>query len=44
MFIVENYSLAIIFCIVTMFCWGSGEIPKNLQEKPGDMNCFIGIM
>jgi glucose uptake protein len=23
MFIVENYSLAILFCIITMFCWGS---------------------
>lgn len=23
MFIVENYSLAVIFCIITMLCWGS---------------------
>lgn len=23
MFIVENYGLAVIFCVITMFCWGS---------------------
>ncbi len=23
MFIVENYGLAILFCVITMFCWGS---------------------
>ena len=23
MFIVDNYPLAIVFCFITMFCWGS---------------------
>ena len=23
MFIVENYSLAVVFCVITMLCWGS---------------------
>lgn len=23
MFIVDNYALAVFFCIITMLCWGS---------------------
>lgn len=23
MYIVQDYSLAVIFCVVTMLCWGS---------------------
>ena len=23
MFIVDSYSLAVIFCVITMLCWGS---------------------
>lgn len=33
MFIVENYSLAILLCIVTMFCWGSWANTTKLTTK-----------
>ena len=32
MFIVENYSLAVIFCIVTMLCWGSWGNTQKLAS------------
>ncbi|HEV3250166.1 MAG TPA: GRP family sugar transporter [Puia sp.] len=30
MFIIENYSTAVIFCIITMFCWGSWANTQKL--------------
>jgi glucose uptake protein len=33
MFIVQNYSLAVIFCVVTMFCWGSWGNTQKLASK-----------
>lgn len=33
MFIVENYSLAIILCFVTMICWGSWANTTKLTSK-----------
>jgi glucose uptake protein len=30
MFIIENYTLAVCFCIVTMFCWGSWANTQKL--------------
>ncbi len=33
MFILENYSLAIIFCMVAMFCWSSWENTQKLARK-----------
>lgn len=33
MFIVSNYSLAVIFCIITMFCWGSWGNTQKLASK-----------
>ena len=32
MFIVDSYSLAVIFCVVTMLCWGSWG---NTQKLAG---------
>ncbi|MGD9127041.1 MAG: GRP family sugar transporter [Planctomycetia bacterium] len=32
MYIVESYSLAVVFCVVTMFCWGSWA---NTQKATG---------
>ena len=29
MYIVQDYSLAVIFCVVTMLCWGSWGIRRN---------------
>ena len=33
MFIVENYSSAVLFCIVTMLCWGSWANTQKLADK-----------
>jgi len=34
MFIVERYSLAVVFCIITMLCWGSwANTQKLVQQK-----------
>ena len=33
MFIVQSYSLAILFCVVTMFCWGSWGNTQKLAAK-----------
>lgn len=32
MYIIESYSLAVVFCIITMFCWGSWA---NTQKLAG---------
>jgi glucose uptake protein len=44
MFIVENYSVAILLCIVTMFCWGSWANTTKLTSKTWRFELFIGIM
>jgi len=49
MFIVYNYPLAVIFCIVTMFCWGSWGNTQKLAGKTWRYELFywdyvIGIL
>jgi glucose uptake protein len=49
MFIVEDYSLAVIFCIITMFCWGSWGNTQKLASKTWRYELFywdyvIGIL
>jgi len=49
MFIVQNYPLAVIFCIVTMFCWGSWANTQKLAGKTWRFELFywdyvIGIL
>jgi glucose uptake protein len=49
MFIVEDYSLAVIFCIITMFCWGSWGNTQKLAGKTWRYELFywdyvIGIV
>src|SRR6185503_7230745 len=49
MFIVQNYSLAVIFCIITMLCWGSWANTQKLAEKTWRFELFywdyvIGIL
>ena len=49
MFIVSNYSLAIIFCFVTMLCWGSWGNTQKLAGKTWRYELFywdyvIGIL
>jgi len=49
MFIVQNYSTAILFCIITMLCWGSWANTQKLAEKTWRFELFywdyvIGIL
>src|SRR5438309_10879533 len=49
MFIVESYSTTVIFCIVTMICWGSWANTQKLSEKTWRFELFywdyaIGIL
>ena len=49
MFIVENYSLAIVFCFITMLCWGSWANTQKLASKTWGFPLFywdytLGVM
>jgi glucose uptake protein len=49
MFIVNNYTLAIIFCFITMLCWGSWANTQKLASKSWRYELFywdyvIGIL
>ncbi len=49
MFIIQNYSLAVVFCIITMFCWGSWANTQKLAGKTWRFELFywdyvIGIL
>lgn len=49
MFIIENYSLAVIFCLITMLCWGSWANTQKLASKTWRFELFywdyvIGIL
>ena len=49
MFIIENYSVAIIFCFITMLCWGSWANTQKLASKNWRFELFywdyvIGIL
>ncbi|MGI8952202.1 MAG: GRP family sugar transporter [Chitinophagaceae bacterium] len=49
MFIVENYGTAVLFCIITMLCWGSWANTQKLAEKTWRFELFywdyvIGIL
>jgi hypothetical protein len=36
MFILQSYQLAVIFCVITMFCWGSWANTQKLARKGFD--------
>jgi glucose uptake protein len=40
MFIIENYSTAIIFCIITMLCWGSWANTQKLAANTWRFELF----
>jgi glucose uptake protein len=40
MFIVENYALAIMLCVITMFCWGSWANTTKLTTKTWRFELF----
>ncbi|MDR3626201.1 MAG: GRP family sugar transporter [Ignavibacteriaceae bacterium] len=49
MFIVENYYVAILFCVITMLCWGSWANTQKLAGKTWRFELFywdyvIGIL
>lgn len=49
MFIVENYGLAILLCVITMLCWGSWANTTKLTDKTWRFELFywdycIGIL
>jgi glucose uptake protein len=49
MFIIENYSVAVVFCIITMLCWGSWANTQKLASKSWRFELFywdyvIGIL
>src|SRR3954471_2423691 len=49
MFIVQSYGTAILFCIITMICWGSWANTQKLAEKTWRFELFywdyvIGIL
>jgi len=49
MFIIEDYSVAVIFCFITMLCWGSWANTQKLAEKTWRFELFywdyvIGIL
>ena len=40
MFILHSYALAVLFCIVTMFCWGSWANTQKLARKDWRFELF----
>jgi glucose uptake protein len=40
MFIIETYTVAVLFCIVTMLCWGSWANTQKLAEKTWRFELF----
>jgi glucose uptake protein len=49
MFIIDNYSLAVLFCVITMLCWGSWANTQKLAGKTWRFELFywdyvIGIV
>src|SRR5213592_663920 len=49
MFIIENYATAVIFCIITMLCWGSWANTQKLAASTWRFELFywdytIGIL
>ena len=40
MFIVQSYSLAVVLCVVTMFCWGSWANTRKLAAKDWRFELF----
>lgn len=40
MFIIQSYSLAIVFCLITMLCWGSWANTQKLASKSWRFELF----
>ena len=49
MFIISNYLLAVVFCVITMLCWGSWANTQKLASKSWGFPLFywdytLGVM
>src|SRR3989304_5545618 len=49
MFVLESYAVAVLFCIITMFCWGSWANTQKLAQKDWRFELFywdyaIGVL
>ncbi len=49
MFVIQNYSVAVVFCVITMLCWGSWANTQKLAGKRWRFEFFywdyvIGVM
>src|SRR6266478_4660443 len=49
MFVLNSYAWAVIFCIITMFCWGSWANTQKLAKKGWRFELFywdytIGVL
>jgi glucose uptake protein len=49
MFVLESYSWAVVFCVITMFCWGSWANTQKLARKGWRFELFywdytIGVL
>lgn len=40
MFIIDTYTIAVIFCVITMLCWGSWANTQKLAEKTWRFELF----
>ena len=40
MFIIQNYSTAIVFCVITMLCWGSWANTQKLAAATWRFELF----
>ena len=40
MFIVQSYPLAVVLCVLTMFCWGSWANTRKLARKDWRFELF----
>ena len=49
MFVLQSYAWAVVFCIITMFCWGSWANTQKLAKKGWRFELFywdytIGVL
>jgi len=49
MFVLQSYPAAVIFCVITMFCWGSWANTQKLARKGWRFELFywdytIGVL
>src|ERR1700732_4622944 len=42
MYVVHSYPLAVVFCVLTMLCWGSWANSRKLASKDARFEFFSG--